>query len=72
MGIASSDFQGLWKERETCFWFSSVSIVRHFQGLDRSWSVITQPASLAGNHEIAFALLLAFDALLPCHSSLLQ
>ena len=29
-GNRDSDFQGLWETRETCFWFSSFSIARHF------------------------------------------
>jgi len=30
MWESRSDFQGRWETRETCFWFSSFSIARHF------------------------------------------
>src|ERR1700693_5535302 len=55
MWESRSDFQGLWEERETRFWFSSLSIARHFHGPPRFSSCATLVAR--SNQQLPFGLL---------------
>jgi hypothetical protein len=54
MWESRSDFQGLWEERETAVWFSSLSIARHFHS--RS-PVCSRTPSAEAYEELSLGLL---------------
>ena len=63
MWKSRSDFQGRWEERETSFWFSSLSTARHFHGRFRP---VRQDAPPDKNCEIEFVWPFACDAPTRC------
>ena len=60
MWESRSDFQGRWETRETCFWFSSFSIARHFHSpLPCVQLFVFVHAKLANSLLLACCILLA-------------
>jgi len=60
MWESHSDFQGRWETRETCFWFSSFSIARHFHSPVRTFQRgVFAPAKLANSLVLACCIFVA-------------